>query len=520
MKNTAACSNPSRTLRNNPFKRISISAVIASLFITPTLFAEESLKRSGVFDEKVGIPSCGNAWTEIKHAVQSAYKATAGTIVSEVNDIAKASEELAVHGNPTGIADFATKNWSEAKKAASEAGSIYVKVNAITSKYALYQLVPDSKFRHFMDKVNNTVAEMQGSMPLQTMEGFEGDIKEISSDSWYVLSSINDPKEFAKRFAEMDQKWNPALTWTYLFTSGSIDEGIMRAAAAYNRQAEIIATYGGDAGVDPEIVEAAVMYGNMQTAKTFLDKLTDEKEKKAAQLIIIAFTGEAMRGTPNPAAHPFYKDVKVVEAPAKLLWNDHGSGGSHDLSIWGVDVYTEEYRSCISLGDTARNDYKHVKTKKVFCNALEGRGDWWERPTDYKLVWSDRCSGAHKAGSVWAPVCPEGYTNVGFVAQTNNGHTKPMPNRMACLKKDSSLLRFNTGRHAGFHWLYNDHGTGAKMNLEVIRHDFAGADLMWAFPTHGEHFLDDIMPMDWGRPGDAYSVTKSLKEFDDAKHKN
>ena len=498
------------------FSLSACSALALTAFATLPAIPEEGVARTGVFEEHASLPSCDNAWSSIKSGIDKAYSETAGAIASEADSIAKATTDLAVHGNPDGIADFAASNWNEAKEAAKEAGSIYVKINAITSKYAVYQLLPDGKVKSFLDKANNTVAEMQGAMPLQTLEGFQGDVSEIGSDGWSLLSSINDPKEFAKKFAELNQKWDPAYTWTYLFTSDNIDEGIMRAAHAYNRQAEIIAAYGDDAGVDPEIVEAAVMYGNMQTAKQFIDKMTDENEKKAAQMMLIAFTGEALRGSVDPADHPFYKKARLQNTPATLVWDDRGSGGHHDISLWKGDVTSSKYSSCISLGDYAENNYHKVEGRTVICDAMDGRGDWWERPTDFTLVWSDRCSGAHMHGSVWAPVCPDGYTGVGFVAEASDGYSKPLPNQIACLKKDSSLFHYTTGRSGGMHWLLNDKGSGAKMNLEIVTRDFAGQPMMWAYPTHGYDFLDSIIPVAWGKPGrDVYSVADDLKSIDE-----
>ena len=186
------------------FSLSACSALALTAFATLPAIPEEGVARTGVFEEHASLPSCDNAWSSIKSGIEKAYSETAGAIASEADSIAKATTDLAVHGNPDGIADFAASNWNEAKEAAKEAGSIYVKINAITSKYAVYQLLPDGKVKSFLDKANNTVAEMRRDAT--------ADARRLSGRCqrnrfrWLEPSLlINDPKEFAKKFAELNR---------------------------------------------------------------------------------------------------------------------------------------------------------------------------------------------------------------------------------------------------------------------------------------------------------------------------
>jgi hypothetical protein len=91
----------------------------------------------------------------------------------------------------------------------------------------------------------------------------------------------------------------------------------------------------------------------------------------------------------------------------RQVWNDRGSGGDHDGSIWSA-VAPDGY---IAVGFVASAGYDAPSIPNYRCL----RRDLVTQATAGDLVWSDKGSGAHQDVSLWAV---QSMPNL-FVAQNN-----------------------------------------------------------------------------------------------------
>lgn len=113
-----------------------------------------------------------------------------------------------------------------------------------------------------------------------------------------------------------------------------------------------------------------------------------------------------------------------------LMWSDRGSGANDDGSFYRP-VPSPGY---FSLGDYAQRGYDPPAPRGTVYAArsmTKGGINALARPVDYRLVWTDKGSGAHEDGSFWMPVPPPGYHALGLVAQ--RGYEKPSLDAVMCV---------------------------------------------------------------------------------------
>jgi Vacuolar protein sorting-associated protein 62 len=121
----------------------------------------------------------------------------------------------------------------------------------------------------------------------------------------------------------------------------------------------------------------------------------------------VSITVKAVNDDPS---HP------LLAAPLHYneIWNDHGSGGDHDGSIW-YPVPPDGY---VSLGFVCNGGYDQPNIPTYRCV----RRDLTEATQAGPLIWNDQGSGAHMDVSLWQLV---GVPNA-FLAQGNyNPYTGP-----------------------------------------------------------------------------------------------
>lgn len=195
-----------------------------------------------------------------------------------------------------------------------------------------------------------------------------------------------------------------------------------------------------------------------------------------------------------------YTQAVAVPVAAREVWNDAGSGGDNDGAFYSP-VVGHNNDDCISLGDYMQRGGTRPPDKLVqLCNVRAGKGKWWTRPVDYDFIWSDRCSGANSDGSIWLPVCPKGFAPVGFVTN-DTANVKPWLDRVACLRR--SLTTLASRKSDTLKWAWNDRGSGATFNVEVMNRYFGPVPLMVAYPAYRdtkelrskEYFFDPIQPL-------------------------
>lgn len=136
-------------------------------------------------------------------------------------------------------------------------------------------------------------------------------------------------------------------------------------------------------------------------------------------------------------------------AEMHLRYNDSGTGGDRDLSIWRPNPIAGYH----SLGDVAVSGYTAPGGYLV-----KDDGDLLAAPTDYVFKWNDSGSGGDRDVSLWHPVAPQGYKCLGTI--TGNGYAKPSTNQMRCIKSEYVL-------HGKGTFVWNDSGTGSDRDGSI-----------------------------------------------------
>jgi hypothetical protein len=214
-----------------------------------------------------------------------------------------------------------------------------------------------------------------------------------------------------------------------------------------------------------------------QNGKVRVSKATKNAVNKVLAMVLLGMEAEFEAAEEGlQTLSPLYTEAKLRDARALLVWNDKGSGADSDGSFWRSQLSS----GCISLGDMGQSGHGAPKMKQI-CNAAKGRGKWWDYPVDYELIWSDRCSGADSDGSVWLPRCKPGYVAVGFVAN-NTSDLAPWRDRVACLKAGPGMGTYRPLSKSQVKYTWNDKGSGAKQNIEVLSRKFGGYPMMYAWP--------------------------------------
>ena len=214
-----------------------------------------------------------------------------------------------------------------------------------------------------------------------------------------------------------------------------------------------------------------------QNGKVRVSKATKNAVNKVLAMVLLGMEAEFEAAEEGlQTLSPLYTEAKLRDARALLVWNDKGSGADSDGSFWRSQLSS----GCISLGDMGQSGHGAPKMKQI-CNAAKGRGKWWDYPVDYELIWSDRCSGADSDGSVWLPRCKPGYVAVGFVAN-NTSDLAPWRDRVACLKAGPGMGTYRPLSKSQVKYNWNDKGSGAKQNIEVLSRKFGGYPMMYAWP--------------------------------------
>ena len=150
-----------------------------------------------------------------------------------------------------------------------------------------------------------------------------------------------------------------------------------------------------------------------------------------------------------------------------LAYNDKGSGGDQDLSLFTPKIPAGYYM----LGGYAQGDYHRVNSCIIAAKPAATESGKNSKlmiiPDDWKLIWTDKGSGADKDGSVWHPVTTQSeYYCIGSVGQA--GYAKPVISNYRCLHK---CLLENVSIPAQ---LWNDRNTGSKYQVSMYKLENSG----------------------------------------------
>ena len=461
-------------------------------------WSETFVKRTGVFKQTVPLRGCDSGWDSIKRFVARStgdaikWTAHAGKDIGTwTADQANAYKEL-YHGRTGAFFDEVNKGWKTTGNAAVWAAERYVDnpmLNLVSAAGLIAEILPGGKVTHFLRKARKMQGAITRVTARQAVQSVEGDIKELGGDAWNTLKRVSNPLDFAEKMGQMTQKWGLGpfgvyATLGYVFTEDDPIAGVKKAALAYKHQYDLFSKYATGKGFAKSIVVEtmkATLVNEYKKRTTTGDMKSLSKKEKAAGALLIAATMGRFGQLLNDGG-PTFKEGVLTQVSGYRIYADAGSGGKHDWTLWFPFVFGPGLADCINLGDKAVRGYHRPKFFAV-CKAAAGRNKWWSRPVDFKLLWSDKCSGANQDGSIWLPVCKPGFKAVGFVAGSYGG-TKPLPSRIACLKE--SMLTLAPGKDVGLTWETDDYKSGAKFDVTALKRDVAGIkDVMWAVPGYG-----------------------------------
>lgn len=187
---------------------------------------------------------------------------------------------------------------------------------------------------------------------------------------------------------------------------------------------------------------------------------------------------------PEAAPQPLFEAAQSCEF--LLRYKDKGSGGVRDLALYEPLVAP----GFLSLGSYGQFDYTPpfgcVTVVRPLGGKLPDGRDPFVAPAGYRLVWTDRNSGAEMDGSIWQPQPPNAdYVCLGSVAQS--GYTQPNVGSYACVHKCLVKEVRTTAP------LWTDEGTGATEQVSVF--GLSGANVIYAVPGRGSPpVLQDFNP--------------------------
>lgn len=366
---------------------------------------------------------------------------------------------------------------------------------------------------------------------------------ELTPEEWQLLEGIEDPAELLATLVELHGEHAPGaalhallaadvplrgaeLTADYLeqraalllatlapFTLAphALSPGTTRSALLYARLQQLpgmpgigAEDHGGQSmRVLGRRIRALQSAGLGSEALGLLEAGALPEQHQAALLALVGVTSARLMAAERTGQHPFYR-AELVEVEALFMGDSFGDGSDRSWALW--HPFVEDGSERISLGDMVTVRGAAPSTCRVLGGeaVAEGRDIWWTRPVDYELVWTDGCSGGLHARSIWAPVAPEGFTAVGFVAG-GPAEEKPLPDRIACLRDDLALLTRTDGMSAGLQFVGSDEGSQSPLDVTLYRRRFAGIELLHARPgAHQEnrrtYTLSLEVPVAWGRP--------------------
>ncbi|KAF2519588.1 Vps62-related protein [Flavobacterium salilacus subsp. salilacus] len=132
----------------------------------------------------------------------------------------------------------------------------------------------------------------------------------------------------------------------------------------------------------------------------------------------------------------------------KLAWSDKGSGGDMDGAFYNpIDIPIGFH----SIGSYGQSNYGSPSGSLVVVKDIQD--NVLEHPVDYKLIYTDKGSGADMDGSFWEPIAPDGYVAMGILCVA--GYNKPDNAAVVCLREDL-VEEAQVGN-----LIWSDKGTGA-----------------------------------------------------------
>jgi hypothetical protein len=168
----------------------------------------------------------------------------------------------------------------------------------------------------------------------------------------------------------------------------------------------------------------------------------------------------------TPSAETF-GDLSLTSidgAAMELAWWDKGSGGRYDGAFYNP-AFAElgrAYEGYHFLGSFGVGSYARPSGPMLLVKDV-GDGSALRRAEDFRLIWTDRGSGATLDGSFWLPVCDDdAYVALGAVCVRGHGKPDPAGLRVALVHRSLTLR----GR-IGATRVWDDSRTGAARDFSA-----------------------------------------------------
>ncbi|NET83174.1 MAG: Vps62-related protein [Moorea sp. SIO1F2] len=188
--------------------------------------------------------------------------------------------------------------------------------------------------------------------------------------------------------------------------------------------------------------------GNLKTMKRFL----------AIFVLLLAFATVNVQSA--KALSLFDVSIQPCEH-FDHVWSDRGSGADRDGAFYRP-VPTPGF---FVVGDYGQGNYGQPNGRVLCFKPLKNSA--LANPVDFARIWKDTGSGAHRDGSFWRPIPPQGYSCIGDVVQ--EGYAKPYRPDYKCLHND--LISPWSPEQTSFVW--NDRGSGADADVSVYSVPFS-----------------------------------------------
>jgi len=221
--------------------------------------------------------------------------------------------------------------------------------------------------------------------------------------------------------------------------------------------------------------------------------------RTATAYFILAFTAllTDFRVGAKSNPHIVYKYTDAYE----LIWNDRGTDGDHDLSVWRVKNYQSDF---CSLGDVANGGYKAPTTKAVLVREYVPGA--LAKPRGFSRVWTDAGSGGGSGNAAfYNMIAPSGYTCLGSVVTASDPNLptpSPDSNNYCCVKNEYLV-------QAESEFIWNDRGTGAHADVSLWTVIRSGGD---AYGINGGNF---IAVSSYTQPSRAYLLKEDSNKVHD-----
>ncbi len=157
-----------------------------------------------------------------------------------------------------------------------------------------------------------------------------------------------------------------------------------------------------------------------------------------------------------------------------LVWTDKGSGAAADASFWRPEPASGWFR----VGHHLKRGHGNPTEPTMVLRVRSGNP--LARPVDYVLVWNDAGAGSTQDGSVWRPLCPNGFGSMGDV--TSNSHSKPALDEVVCVQRNF------LGAAVSGNEIWNDAGSGAARDFAAWNIVSPAADVNFNYFSRGLFF--------------------------------